>query len=51
MSEIDPVAAVNETIKNLDLHADDVAPPAPESVDVEVDLKHKTASVEVTVHE
>lgn len=40
--------AVNEMIDHLDLHADDVKPPAESSAAVDVDLKHETASVEIT---
>lgn len=49
MSEIDPVRAVDDTIAALDLHADDLpAKPDATSVDVNVNLKAKTASVEIT---
>jgi hypothetical protein len=46
--DIEPVIAVDEMIESLDLHRDDVKPPADENVAIDVDLKHKKADVEIT---
>lgn len=46
--DIEPVIAVDEMIDSLHLHDDDVKPPADSTAAVDVDLKHKIASVEIT---
>lgn len=46
--DIEPVIAVDEMIESLDLHADDVKPPADLVVSTDVDIKHKKADVQIT---
>jgi hypothetical protein len=49
-TDYDPVQAVEESIESLKLHDEEMKPQPDISVGVDIDIKHKSASVEVTDH-